>query len=360
MSDLAAFIDEVYEAAVVPELWPKVLDGLTEIGDGFGALMFTGDGEYQRSIESQTVAPIMVDYFAEGWQFRNDRAVRLFSKRHAGFLTDHDVFTPEEMDREPIFTEFLRPRGLGWGMATAIAVPTGEMIAFDVERTLASGPADQSVAQRLDELRPHLARASLLTTKVRHERAKAAVQLLDMIGLPAVVLSSNQRPLAMNGQFQSMVPKIVQDRRNRVTLVDAAADALLVSALEQMRGPWDQRISKSIPILAKDDGPPYIVHLIPVRGVANDIFGGALAIVVVTPVVPKDVPGADVLQGLFDLTPAEARVTRAFAAQGTVASIADDFGLSPETVRIHLKRVMSKTGTSRQAELMALLSGVVL
>jgi hypothetical protein len=77
MGDLAAFIDEVYEAAVVPELWPKVLDSPTVIGDGFG------------------------------WQFRNDRAARLFATRYAGFLTDLDVFTLEEMDREPIFTEFL-------------------------------------------------------------------------------------------------------------------------------------------------------------------------------------------------------------------------------------------------------------
>ena len=92
----------------------------------------------------------------------------------------------------------------------------------------------------------------------------------------------------MNQQLQSMVPHIIQDRRNRIALADAAADALLANALEQMRGPWDQRISKSIPISAKENRPPYIVHLIPVRGVANDIFGGSLAIMVVTPVVPKD------------------------------------------------------------------------
>jgi hypothetical protein len=53
MEDLAAFIDEVYEAAVVPELWPKVLDGLTEIGDGYGALMFAGDGEFQRPLKAR-------------------------------------------------------------------------------------------------------------------------------------------------------------------------------------------------------------------------------------------------------------------------------------------------------------------
>jgi hypothetical protein len=67
--------------------------------------------------------------------FAQRRAARLFSMRNTGFLTGYDVFTPEEMDRTPIFTEFLRRRGPGWGIATAISVPTGEMIAFEFEAT---------------------------------------------------------------------------------------------------------------------------------------------------------------------------------------------------------------------------------
>ena len=52
----------------------------------------------------------------------------------------------------------------------------------------------------------------------------------------------------------------------------------------------------------------------------------------VTPVVPSEVPTAEVLQGLFDLTPAEARVARGIGEGRTIETIAMAFGTSRETV----------------------------
>ncbi len=76
-----------------------------------------------------------------------------------------------------------------------------------------------------------------------------------------------------------------------------------------------------------------------------------------TPVVPAEVPKAEVLQGLFDLTPAEARVARGIAECQSVEGIADLLGVSRETIRTQLKAVLAKTGTGRQVELAALLAG---
>ena len=102
-----------------------------------------------------------------------------------------------------------------------------------------------------------------------------------------------------------------------------------------------------------------IVHLIPVRGVANDIFAFAAAIVIVTPVDRKVVPNAELLEGLFDLTPAEARVARAIAEGTTISSFAKERNLSRETIRTQLNAVFAKTGVQRQAELASLLSGII-
>jgi DNA-binding CsgD family transcriptional regulator len=113
----------------------------------------------------------------------------------------------------------------------------------------------------------------------------------------------------------------------------------------------------SIPIAACEDRPPYIVHVVPVRRAANDVFYNASAVLVVTPVVPAQVATAEVLQGLFDLTPAEARVARSIAELQTIESIAATLGVSRETVRTQLKAVLSKTGTGRQGDLAALLAG---
>ena len=119
-------IDRIYEAAVLPDLWPAILDDLVVVGNGhFSALYSVGPGGL-RWLASKEGLRIGHDYIAEGWPQRTDRArIGCCAPATPEFLGDLDVYTREEMDREPVFTEFHRPRGLGWGTATAIPVPTG-------------------------------------------------------------------------------------------------------------------------------------------------------------------------------------------------------------------------------------------
>lgn len=355
---LETLVDKIYEAAVVPELWPTVLDDLTLVGRGHFCALFTFGQGGPHIISSKDGVRISQDYVTEGWPERTDRLPRLLATRHAGFLGDLDVYTREEMDREPVFTEFHRPRGLGWGIATAIPVPSGDMLIVDIERRFETGPAERETIAKLDVLRPHLARSVLLSARLAFERAKAATLALDAIGLPGAVLSHDLRILTANSRMDALIPKVVQDRRQRIALVDSNADGLLARSLELIAkaGIFHPGLVGSIPIAAKDGEPPYIVHVVPLRRAAHDVFSNASVMLVVTPVVPAEVPNAEVLQGLFDLTPAEARVARAIGEGKTVELIASGLGLSRETIRSQLKAVLAKTGMTRQVELAALLS----
>jgi hypothetical protein len=67
----------------------------------------------------------------EGWLWRGQVFARLLAARHAGFLTDLDVFTLDELDLEPIYRDFWRPvLDVGWAVATAIPIATGENVTF--------------------------------------------------------------------------------------------------------------------------------------------------------------------------------------------------------------------------------------
>jgi DNA-binding CsgD family transcriptional regulator len=349
-------IDRIYEAAALPDLWPAVLDALNDVGEGYATFLFTATNHHMAWVGSRRGA-YAHDYVAEGWPAKTDRAVRLVAARHAGFLGDLDVYTRDELDREPVFTEFLRPRGIGWGAATAIQVPNGDTLVFDVERRIETGPVDRQTVRRLDALRPHLARAGMISARLGLERVRAAAMALDLIGLPAAVLAGSMRMLAANPKLEAMMPHIVLDRRDRVALADGKADALLAEALARLAYTDDAGCVRSIPISASENGPPAIVHLVPIRRAAHEVFSNASAILVFTPIVPAEVPTADVLQGLFDLTPAEARVARSVAELQTIEAIAAALGVSRETVRTQLKAVLAKTGTRRQGDLAALLAG---
>src|SRR5262249_43567467 len=99
-------------------------------------------------------------------------------------------------------------------------------------------------------------------------------------------------------------------------------------------------------------------HIIPTKGSAADIFSFASNLIVVTPLTAPDAPSEDVLNGLFDLTPAETRIAQALVKGQSVEEIAQIFGVALGTVRAQVRSVLAKTGTPRQAELVAMLSGV--
>jgi DNA-binding CsgD family transcriptional regulator len=91
--------------------------------------------------------------------------------------------------------------------------------------------------------------------------------------------------------------------------------------------------------------------LAPVRGAAStDVV---VAVFVVDPEggVP---PVAGVLEELYSLTRSEAEIVRCLAMGLSLEEAAQARGISMNTARSHLKHAFSKTGTSRQGELVRL------
>lgn len=66
-------------------------------------------------------------------------------------------------------------------------------------------------------------------------------------------------------------------------------------------------------------------------------------------------PDAPLVQALFGLTPSEAAVATALALGHSTAEIALALGVQANTVLAHVKKVLTKTGTRRQAQLVSLL-----
>lgn len=351
--DFERLIDLIYEAAVLPELWPSVLDHLAEIAGAQGSVLITSDLQAHRWINSASLDQVMSDFATGGWGRANQRTVKLLSARHAGFVLEEDVYTPEEVEEDVLIRDFLRPRGLGWGVATAFPLSTGDTLIFSIERRFADGPVPRTAARALDLIRPHLGRAALLSARLKLERAYASVQTLELLGLPAAILGSGGRLQYRNGAFAGLVPHVVRDQRERIALAHPGGDALLAEALAAQAG----ASARSIAVPASDAHPAMVMHLLPMRGSAQDVFGGGTRLIVATPVMPRPVPGTELLSGLFDLTAAEARIARGIADGATLALLAAQQKVGVETIRSQVKAVFAKTGVTRQVDLARLISG---
>lgn len=351
-------VDRIDEAGAIPDLWPSVLDELGKVGKVSGTLLFAVRDDAVHWTASPGLYDVSKGYFEAGYPGRDDRTARLLAYDHQGFVTDLDVFTDAEWEADPIRREYFVPRGFGWGVATGIRVPTGDLLIFHGERRLEEGPVEREAVARLDRLRPHLARAALMSARIAFERAHGAVSALEMVGIPAAVLGPRGAAIATNRLLEALTPSVVQSRPTRLGLANAPADLMLTLALEAAEAGLHHGPARSIPIPATEGQGAMVVHILPIRASAREVFTGAAAVLLMTPVSLRELPDAAVIQGLFDLTPAEAKIARALGGGMTISQIAATTGASAATVRNQVQAVFGKTGMHRQADLVRLLQGL--
>lgn len=349
-------IDRIYESALVPERWPAVLDELGRVAEATGGSLFISKGDvlfWTATPASRERADRAVN---EGWYWRGGITARLFAAHHAGFLADADVFSLDELEREPLYRDFLRPQGVGWTVGTVLPLPTGEGVNIAFSRQTERGPFERKFVQRLDDLRPHLARTVLLSARLQLEHARTVSETLAALGLPALILNEHGKVLAANSLIENLSGHVQWRSLDRVSLSDRAASRLLheaIAAIDSAGGGV-----RSFPVRDKDAEAMMVAHVIPVRLSARDIFVRCAAAFVLTPVAMPQAPPVELVQSLFDLTPAEARVARFLASGKTVEDIAADGGISPHTIRTHVRGVLEKTGCNRQTDVVALLTAI--
>lgn len=351
-------IDRIYECSVVPELWPDVLDDLAKLADARGGLLFSA----RRALEwtaSDGVRDVFSAYVNDGWFARCSRRVCLMSQIQPSFFVEHDFWTDEELDDNPIYRDFFRPHGLGWSAGTALQMGTGDNIVFSVERAFDGGPIGRESIARLNEVRPHLARSAFVTARLGLQRAKGATETLTALGLPALLVDDQGAVIEASPAIEGLSHHVRWNARNQVAFVDPQANNQLRASLTALGAPSADPVG-SFGLRDTDGKAALIAHVVPIRRTAHDIFANSYALLVLTPLGGKRAPSAEVMRSLFDLTTAEARVAHGLVAGRTLEEIAVSGEVAITTVRSQLRRILEKTGCTRQAELVILLASVTL
>jgi DNA-binding CsgD family transcriptional regulator len=350
-------IELIYEAAFVPERWNFVLQRASDLSASASAqVFFFSESGPPRGTTLENLRSLF-DQFVKGdsWKFC-DSVQKMCSLQPASFVRVDDFLSPEEIERDPARV-MLREFGIGAHLCTAIPMPTGELATFVFQRWMKDGDYEQGEIDRLDALRPHLARASLVSGRLRVERAEATASALDLMGLPAAVLSSSGRVMAMNPRLERMDKAFLPVAHGGLAIADRDANRLFQEAVTGM-GRAVATIG-SIPVPAIGGELPFVVHLLPLRRAAHDIFAGADILMLATPITPSAlVPSPNLLNALFDLTPAEARLAMDLASGLTLAGSAARHGVTVKTARTYLERIFHKTGTHQQSQVVAMLKTV--
>jgi DNA-binding CsgD family transcriptional regulator len=188
------------------------------------------------------------------------------------------------------------------------------------------------------------------------ERLGAGVFLVDGVG----------RVLFRNPAAQELLGDRLLIAGDRLTARFASDRDALKSAIDlAVEGGHQDLMQEPRPVLLQGDSEQYLaVYVLPAAAGAGHpiarLMSGVRAIIVVTTSNAGQPADPAIVRDLLGLTLGEARVAALVGAGLSPREAATQLGVTEETVRTTLKRVFSKVGVSRQSELAALLTRLVL
>ncbi len=158
----------------------------------------------------------LADYVAEGWAADPVRTAPLIAEQFPGFRAETDYRSIAEIEALPAHAEFLDPRGLIAGTATAIQ-GTSDRSMFLAFEGFPSHNASRAAIPFLNTLRSHLARAISLTA-LHKSRTQVIVDSLALAGAAAAVVGRDGRLRAANAGFTArMAERMIEGPHGLLT-----------------------------------------------------------------------------------------------------------------------------------------------
>lgn len=315
-------------------------------------------------VEYQTV-------FLGHWALMNVWGKRRPPVRAGDIVTTQSVMTKSELKRSVMYVDYLDQRSLHQGLRFDIWADDGWVEDFSFLRSWAAGPYSSDELRAAALLMPHLRRVAALRRRTAHTEglASAGLSALEHVRMGMMLLGRDGRLLHANAAGVALLRtgriKIGPDGVSAGSGTQMRALRAMIHAATGTVGGVDSSAgggaqSGSLRVMAGPDGAALSVVALPVRRDGMMTWGGANAAVLLCIIDRGAEASASAarLTALFGLTPAEAMLATKLCGGQDVREIADATQRSVNTVRSLLTRLMAKTDTNRQSELVRLLSMV--
>lgn len=372
--DKETLLDLVYEAAVDPGLLPLMLERFTEALGGRGAAFRSYElyGETGTVLAVKLDSAVLDDHFrrlADRNPLKSSREFLLQLKR-SGYKDDYSPGTKMDVEwlpksdfvRTEYYNDFYRTLDIHSDISVGLDAVRGGWTGIDVYRSQRQGAFTTDELTICSAIHPHMVRALHLGRRLaaRQGVSEGLAEVFDTSPHGMALLDRDGRLLHLNGAGERLVSQDVGLKVIDGRLACAAQDA--ARRLQQLIGvaaaaEGDRRKGGSMAIAWPGRLRPLSVIVAPVRARQTwSLFDGPAVMVCITDLEAGTQVSEVMLQELFGLTPAEVRVAVSLFAGLEPGQAADRLGVSITTVRTHLARIYSKTGTAGQSDLSRLLA----
>lgn len=186
-----------------------------------------------------------------------------------------------------------------------------------------------------------------------------AERALDLIALGIILLDAEAHVVHANRAASEMAEEgdFFTIRAGQVVSSEALPEKALRGAISDIltaaRAGAEKLIGVALRRAMDELTMSALVSALPRQGTHRP--GAPLAAIFLSiPQTRQHVPPS-LLAELFGLTPTEARIAAALASNARTSELAADLGVSQSTIAFHMRNLFEKTGTNRQADLIALI-----
>lgn len=348
------------EAAVDPLRWTDALEIASRETDSFGALILpvSGGGPVPALPHTDSMSSIMDAYFRDKWCERDTRYLGAPQMKRVGVVDDLDIMDLDTLRKHPYYQELLAPRSLRWfagiGMMTA-----DDVWCLSIQRTIASGPFSPEQKRELASLSARLSSSVALSRALGEGKATGALAAFEMCGTAVVLLNSYGEVFRANQCAERLFSDDILISQKRLISKSPSATIALDKALRDLVWRCDSSALAAPILLPRTRHRPLLACPVKLRGFASNILSDChFALVLIDP-ERRVRPVETQLQTFFGLTSAEAKLAARLANGSTLGAAAAELGIAKETSRSQLRSVFRKTGTHRQAELVAFLMPLI-
>jgi DNA-binding CsgD family transcriptional regulator len=368
LNHVPSLIGDIYEAILDRSMWNGLLDNVAQfVGAQAGALLWKSYRRSTDAVHTTGIKSPSLELYKERYAKLDPTTKPLLLRDLGEVASTTELVSYSEYVESRFYKEWVKPQGFveSWHASLEQSATTSVHLIF--WRKSKSSTEGDATRDRMRLIVPHLRRAVLISNQVDHDKAEAALlgDTLDGIAAGLFLVDASGRILHANTSGYALLARGVVLRAYGGKLVshDASAEQELYRVLDAVGGEQVAPGADTVAVpLTTRHGEHYVAYVLSltagVRRRAGAGYAAGAAVFVQKALL--DVPSPqEAIAKLYKLTPMELRVLFAIVQVGGVPEVAAMMGSSGSTIRTHLRRLFSKTGTDRQADLVKLVAGYI-
>jgi DNA-binding CsgD family transcriptional regulator len=349
-----------------PDKWQAFFDHLSRLTKlSSGALLTFGEDSVPAILASGgfALSPEVVRLYNDHYAYIDPFRSPALRNLPVALIRGEELVSNAQLIKMEFYDGFLMKNDMESMTLLSFIAKEGESNFMPMWRRAQDGPMDEESIRLLEALLPHAHTALRIRRKLEEwdARGQLAAIALDASSTAAFLVTAQGRVLHMNKSAAALVQKGDGLRLEGSLLCCAvrtenARLRLLIAGAASAGGDSPHLTPGGAMNCSRADAhPPLQVAVLPIPEHRRAVMTNRCALVFVGDAIASPKSRAAMLRAFYGLTPTESRLSDLLLQGLQVGEAAESMRITLATARFQLKRVLAKTGTHRQSELMRLM-----